>query len=278
MDKRLEVWCDQVISEVRCWMDHNQIRSELEAHMEDRCAALEELNYPPELAAERTLAAMGDPVAVGQALDKEHSLWLGWLWILSIVAVLFSWMWLVSDINYHWSHYINRLKETVEPTAYENAHLDENAVFPEDFRYVCAGVNGPVTVDAGDYTLEIEKAVWWRVYDKWTDVYVLMSVTPKHFWYGAEIRFLDNVQATDSTGAAILNINVNNLKYYGIDRNRPHMRASDHVSNNGSKPFGSRRVLVTINLKKYEDPEWVELFYPYGEHSWRVRLEREAAG
>ena len=88
MDRRLEDWCDQVIAEVRSWVDHNAIRAELEAHIEDRCAALEELNYPLGLAAERTLAAMGDPVEVGKALDKEHSLWLGRLWIALIAESL----------------------------------------------------------------------------------------------------------------------------------------------------------------------------------------------
>ena len=90
MDKRLNEWCDQVIGQIRFWIDHNKIRAELEDHIEDRCAALEELNYPPELAAERTLAAMGDPVEVGRALDKEHSPWMGWLWVasVSVLAVL----------------------------------------------------------------------------------------------------------------------------------------------------------------------------------------------
>lgn len=38
------------------------IRKELEAHMEDHMEALLALDYPQELAEERTLSAMGDPV------------------------------------------------------------------------------------------------------------------------------------------------------------------------------------------------------------------------
>ncbi|MEI3306968.1 MAG: permease prefix domain 1-containing protein [Dysosmobacter sp.] len=43
------------------------IQAELDAHIEDHMAALRELDYPPELAEERALAAMGDPVEVGRS-------------------------------------------------------------------------------------------------------------------------------------------------------------------------------------------------------------------
>lgn len=154
MDKRLENWCDQVIGEVRFWMDHNSIRAELEAHIEDRCMALEELNYPPELAAERTLAAMGDPVEVGKALDKAHSPWLGWLWVASIVAVVFAWMWLYYDMYPRWGHYLERVQETVRPELYDNEDyiyvfnedFDVSAMYP-DWEWVCTGVGSHEPAD-----------------------------------------------------------------------------------------------------------------------------------
>ena len=44
------------------------IQAELEGHMEDHMEGLLELGYSPELAEERTLAAMGDPKEVGRRL------------------------------------------------------------------------------------------------------------------------------------------------------------------------------------------------------------------
>ena len=64
------------------------IRAELEGHMEDHMEGLLELGYEPELAEERTLAAMGDPQEVGRELNKQYTGW-GWV-LLSRVAVLLT--------------------------------------------------------------------------------------------------------------------------------------------------------------------------------------------
>lgn len=278
MDRRLENWCDQVISEVRSWVDHNAIRAELEAHIEDRCAALEELNYPPELAAERTLAAMGDPVAVGKALDKEHSLWLSRLWVASIVVMLFAWIWLYWDTYPRWGHYVERIQETVQPELYDNEdyiymfneNFDVSTMHPE-WEWVCTGAGSHEPVDIGDYTIEVHKAIWWRKFDKWTDIYILMSVTPQRFWYGGEIEFLGAIQAVDSTGAAIINDSIENNRILIGSTERPNMTLGEY----GTQPFGSRKILISLNL--LEDPDWVEFSYPYGDNDWVIRVEKEAA-
>lgn len=65
--------------------EREAIRAEIDGHIEDHMADLLELDYPPELAEERTLSAMGDPVEVGQELNKQYTGW-GWV-ILSRMAV-----------------------------------------------------------------------------------------------------------------------------------------------------------------------------------------------
>ena len=59
--------------------EREAIRAELDGHIEDHIADLLELDYPPELAEERTLAAMGDPTEVGQELNAQYT---GWGWVI----------------------------------------------------------------------------------------------------------------------------------------------------------------------------------------------------
>lgn len=59
--------------------EREAIRTEIDAHIEDHMADLLELDYPPELAEERTLTAMGDPTEVGRELNKQYT---GWGWVI----------------------------------------------------------------------------------------------------------------------------------------------------------------------------------------------------
>lgn len=68
-------YTDRVLSVMRHpdRQEREAIRVELDAHMEDHICALVDLDYPPELAEERTLALMGDPEEVGRELDRQYA-------------------------------------------------------------------------------------------------------------------------------------------------------------------------------------------------------------
>jgi len=91
---RIEDWCDEVLRQVHFRPDHKAIRTELEAHYEDRSENLRKMGYGWDEARERTLAAMGDPVEIGRALNRVHKPWLGRLWMASrlllVLLVLLS--------------------------------------------------------------------------------------------------------------------------------------------------------------------------------------------
>ena len=76
-------WKATVLERVRFRPDRQAIAVELTAHYEDHVRDLERLDYPPELAKQRALDAMGDPELIGRALDRVHKPWLGWLWMAS---------------------------------------------------------------------------------------------------------------------------------------------------------------------------------------------------
>lgn len=85
-------YTDAVLTALRHVTDRERlaIRAELDAHIEDHMAALRELDYPPELAEERALAAMGDPAEVGRELNACYQ---SWFWVIlgraaAVVTVL----------------------------------------------------------------------------------------------------------------------------------------------------------------------------------------------
>ena len=72
-------YTDQVLAALRnvTAEERTAIREEIDAHLEDHICALLDLGYDPELAEQRTMAAMGDPEEVGKELDKQYPLhWL----------------------------------------------------------------------------------------------------------------------------------------------------------------------------------------------------------
>ena len=273
MDKRLENWCDLAISEVRFWMDHPTIRAELEAHIEDRCAALEELNYPPELAAERTLNAMGDPVAVGKALNREHSPWLGWLWVASVAAVLMMGIIVIEltwespgTLEYAWKI----LKETVNPVPYEErwVELDESFDYLEAYgqNYTCVGIGSAEAVDVGRWTVEIPKAVWWERYGRYTYVAILLSVTPEKPWYGCGFQNDAELVMTDSNGDRTIGYAARMYAGHGI--------GFPYFSRRGSvKSFWGSKYLIGVTIEGSAD--WVEFTWPHGDSPWTLRVYKE---
>lgn len=81
-------YTDRVVSVLRRLTpaERNGVRAEIDAHIEDHMDALLELGYDPELAEERTMAAMGEPEEVGRELEKQYP--LGWLILNRIATAL----------------------------------------------------------------------------------------------------------------------------------------------------------------------------------------------
>lgn len=66
--------------------EREEVRRELEEHMEDRTEALLETGLDPESAEAQSVAAMGDPLEIGRALNRQYS--PGWLWLGRAAVVL----------------------------------------------------------------------------------------------------------------------------------------------------------------------------------------------
>ena len=83
-------YTDAVLAQLRrvTGDERESIRAELDAHMEDHICDLVDLGYDEQLAEERTLALMGDPVEVGKELSRVYTGW-GWV-LLSRAAVVLT--------------------------------------------------------------------------------------------------------------------------------------------------------------------------------------------
>ena len=67
-----DTFCARVCSAIRWKPARKLAQAELTAHLEDHAQALAAKGLAPDLAAERAVAAMGDPYELGHALDKAH--------------------------------------------------------------------------------------------------------------------------------------------------------------------------------------------------------------
>ena len=96
----MEQFCGRVCAFVRFSPDHGAITAELTGHMEEhRDALLETRPHMPLWDAETAaVRAMGDPEALGRALNESHSPLLGWfqiwfrraVWTLAALILLFT--------------------------------------------------------------------------------------------------------------------------------------------------------------------------------------------
>ncbi len=88
-----EIFLDAVLREVRFSLDHDEIRAELTAHLEDEGEYLAARDGLTTSEAEaEAVRRMGDAKTLGKELNKAHDPWIGRLWVLTsilMVAALF---------------------------------------------------------------------------------------------------------------------------------------------------------------------------------------------
>ena len=66
--------------------EREEIRREIDGHIEDHICSLLELGYDQQLAEERTMARMGDPVEAGRKLNQQYPVvWQVLMWLSALV-------------------------------------------------------------------------------------------------------------------------------------------------------------------------------------------------
>ena len=95
-----QTYVEQVLANLRRVTpgERAAIRDEIDGHIEDHICDLLDLGYSPELAEERAMSFMGDPVEVGKELDKQYP--LRWLVLGRVALVLTAMMCVVAVLGF----------------------------------------------------------------------------------------------------------------------------------------------------------------------------------
>lgn len=239
MRDEFQVWSDAVCACVRFWPDRAGIARELRAHYEDRCRDLERLHYEPAPAARRSLAAMGDARVVGEALNRVHRPWLGWLWEASRGLVWAVLLLLAVNVVARWQNY-----GPTDMTAYHSAL--------EGFLEEAVPLACPAALQAGEYRVEATRAGYrWDPDTRAGELVVELTATTPKLWL-PEYALMNMVEAADSSGP-----------YRGEDGG-PWIYASSAEGTHGRH----RGWLV---LREIENPpEWVE--FTHRTAGWTIRI------
>lgn len=102
-EKRWDAYINEILSFVKFKYDHRAIRRELLEHMEDLKENLMAEGMDAPAAEYMAVEYMGDAAEIGQELNKEHHVVLGWLWrgtrALAILLVILTVVPLYSQVS-----------------------------------------------------------------------------------------------------------------------------------------------------------------------------------
>nr|WP_325186716.1 hypothetical protein [uncultured Oscillibacter sp.] len=246
MGDEFQAWVDAVCGEVRFRPDRKAIEKELRIHYEDHCKALERLDYEPELAAERSLRAMGDAQEVGRALDRVHKPWLGWLWEAS--------RWLARGLA------VLALVTLLRPVGWES--LAERT----------QGELAWEAPPAGAESVELEHGTLWAAPG---------DVTERDGHTVAEIRLWLQMRDPLGTGGSAYMRNwmfsyrdeQGELPVQRRDPLTMELTPSRYWQNKDSGSGGWTRYRQTVELVLDSPPRWAEISYPLSGGDWALRVE-----
>ena len=175
----IEQFCGKVCAFVRFSPDHAAITAELTGHMEEHRDALLEANPDMTLWDAETAAAraMGDPEALGRALNESHSPLLGWfqIWFRRAVWTLTALILLVT------------LPQTGEMVTNLTAPLSHGGNMDSllehyDERDVVADFTPAATWQYQGYTFSIPRAAVTRASDGSLTLFYTMKVSHPNPW------------------------------------------------------------------------------------------------
>lgn len=226
-------WCREVLRQVRFWPDHQAIQRELVAHLEDGRADLLRLGYDRDLAEERVLQGMGDPVEIGRALDRAHQPWLGWLWQVSRVLAVLALAWAL------WAVWENGGLPDV------GAWIAPDSRWEQEYHYE-DNVACPPPFQAGAYTMTVD-----HVYFDGKYVYLELTAQTPKFWLDSP-ELYQCLEAVDSNGARY-------DSWGGI-----------YGGNTSYGHFRNRLVIDVWNIA--DAPEWIDIRHKTAGWSFRLDL------
>ena len=85
----LDDFSNEVVKHVKFKFDRDDIKQELNDHMEDMLDEFMSENIERETAEKMVIDCMGNPDEIGEELNKEHNPVIGWIWAVSrVIAII----------------------------------------------------------------------------------------------------------------------------------------------------------------------------------------------
>ena len=277
-------WRDTVVEQVRFRPDRAAVAKELTAHYVDHVKDLERLGYEQELAEQRALGAMGDPVEIGKSMDRVHQPWLGWLWLVSKWAAILGLV-VVLLMGFSGSGWQQSFRKPAqrsgdyEPDGYfffSEGWERDNAV------RVLVG-KGTSTVERDGDTFSVPYAAVWKCLypadsennDQAYDLYWMTVVLAADDTNPFDTRlgnFVGSLVLTCDDGR----LYTSDYRRIGTDENGNSIWGPGNGYFRGnqisSDPF--RNLYYMWQCAEISPGEWCELSYPNGE-PWSIRIEWE---
>ena len=181
-------WLDRATAGIRFGPDREEVRAELEAHLEDK--ALDFQRIFPGLteaeARERAVSEMGDPMEIGKELAKVHKPWLGYLWRASQVLLGLVLLSFLAEVG------------TLAPHA--GIRSDREA---EPGWVVEAAFAGQEPVRINNYTLWVEEAA---LIQGMGELHITWRAASPRFWEMPDGEFSQAWTAVDDRGTVYTSI------------------------------------------------------------------------
>lgn len=90
----LDDFSNEVVKHVKFKFDRDDIKQELNDHMEDMLDEFMSENIEREMAEKMVIDCMGNPDEIGEELNREHNPIIGWIWavsrVIAIVLIILS--------------------------------------------------------------------------------------------------------------------------------------------------------------------------------------------
>ena len=197
-----DTWARSAVKQMRFFPDREAARKELEDHLRDRRADFLEQGMKMEEAEAAAVRAMGDAVQTGKLLNKAHSPWLGFAWLLSkiasivLVIVLTGALLLDSTMANRWKNHAATVFGWESCTCY--AQFDGYGNF-ETRQPIEAGL----ALREGDYVLTLDHGFYYlNPIDDGGEQFLTVAfwVKADHFWQTAPQALEEYLCAVDDLG------------------------------------------------------------------------------
>lgn len=191
--RTFEDYCGAVCREIRFSPDHAAIAAELTDHLQEHMEALLETHpdMPQEEAQRQSIAAMGDPAALGHALDAVHNPRLGWfqIWFRRAVRLIAALILLVA---------LSRVYAL--PSLFPDASSHSLRQRFQDHE-ISVNYLPDLTFSVRNYNITVEEALMLEAEP--TPVFVILLRIPHDPW-AQDVEFVKWLSARDDLGGIYL--------------------------------------------------------------------------